>query len=199
MGWGSLEVVLVGMASLAVIAAFIFWEARSRHPMLKLRFFADRRFSVAAAAETLGSFGLLGALFLQTQFLQFDLGYSPLQAGVRILPLAGLLVASAAMSPMVVRAVGVKLTVAAGLAAVAGGLWQISAVSRLAASYGDVVPGLLLIGLGTGLLFPPRRTLSWIGRPERLRGRLGLQRRGASGRRRSRRRRHRKRDVDPLS
>ena len=153
-GWGSLEVVLVGMASLAVIAAFIFWEARSRHPMLKLRFFAERRFSVAAAAETLGSFGLLGALFLQTQFLQFDLGYSPLQAGVRILPLAGLLVASAAMSPMVVRAVGVKLTVAAGLAAVAGGLWQISAVSRLAASYGDVVPGLLLIGLGTGLLLP---------------------------------------------
>jgi EmrB/QacA subfamily drug resistance transporter len=153
-GWGSPEVVLVGLASLAVIAAFIFWEARSRHPMLKLRFFAERRFSVAAAAETLGSFGLLGALFLQTQFLQFDLGYSPLQAGVRILPLAGLLVASAAMSPMVVRAVGVKLTVAAGLAAVAGGLWQISAVSRLAASYGDVVPGLLLIGLGTGLLLP---------------------------------------------
>jgi EmrB/QacA subfamily drug resistance transporter len=153
-GWGSPEVVLVGLASLAVIAAFIFWEARSRHPMLKLRFFAERRFSVAAAAETLGSFGLLGALFLQTQFLQFDLGYSPLQAGVRILPLAGLLVASAAMSPMVVRVAGVKLTVAAGLAAVAGGLWQISAASRLAASYGDVVPGLLLIGLGTGLLLP---------------------------------------------
>jgi EmrB/QacA subfamily drug resistance transporter len=153
-GWGSPEVVLVGLASLAVIAAFIFWEARSRHPMLKLRFFAERRFSVAAAAETLGSFGLLGALFLQTQFLQFDLGYSPLQAGVRILPLAGLLVASAAMSPMVVRAAGVKLTVAAGLVAVAGGLWQISAVSRPAASYGDVVPGLLLIGLGTGLLLP---------------------------------------------
>ncbi len=153
-GWGSPEVVLVGLASLAVLAAFIFWEAHSRHPMLKLRFFSERRFSVAAAAETLGSFGLLGALFLQTQFLQFDLGYSPLQAGVRILPLAGLLVASAAMSPLVVRAAGVKLTVAAGLAAVAGGLWQISAASRLAASYGDVVPGLLLIGLGTGLLLP---------------------------------------------
>ena len=46
--------------------------------MLKLGFFSDRRFSVAAAAEILGAFGLLGALFLQTQFLQFDLGLSPI-------------------------------------------------------------------------------------------------------------------------
>ena len=59
--------------------------------MLKLGFFSDRRFSVAAAAECLGTFGLMGALFVQTQFLQFDLGYSPLQAGLRILPIAACL------------------------------------------------------------------------------------------------------------
>jgi hypothetical protein len=53
-----------------------------------------------------------------------------------------------------VRVIGAKLTVAAALAAAAGGLWQISAVSRGATSYGDVVPGLLLIGLGAGLLLP---------------------------------------------
>jgi hypothetical protein len=93
-------------------------------------------------------------LFVVTQFLQFDLGLSPLQAGLRILPMAGVLVPSALVSPVVARLIGTKLTVAAALAAVAGGLWQVSAASSGATSYGDVVPGLLLIGLGAGLLLP---------------------------------------------
>ena len=91
---------------------------------------------------------------MMTQFLQFDLGLSPLQAGLRILPMAGMLVVCAVLSPLVVRAVGTKLTVGAALAAVAGGLWQIAASSSAATSYGDVVVGLLLIGLGAGFLLP---------------------------------------------
>ncbi len=153
-GWTSTEVLGVGIASLAVLAMFVGWEARSDHPMLNLGFFSDRRFSIAAAAELLGTFGLLGALFLLTQFLQFVLGLSPLQAGLRILPMAGVLVASAALSPLLARAVGVKLTVAAGLAAIAGALWQISAASKPVTSYEDILPGLLLVGLGAGLLIP---------------------------------------------
>ena len=142
-----------GLASLGTVGAFVAWEAHCSHPMLDLAFFRDRRFSVAAAGECLGVFGLLGALFVQTQFLQFDLGYSPLQAGLRILPMAGVLVVSAALAPYGAR-VGVTLTAAGGLAAIAGGLWQIAAASTGATSYGDVVPGLLLIGLGAGLLLP---------------------------------------------
>ena len=64
-----------------------------------------------------------GALFLQTQLLQFDLGYSPLQAGLRILPVAAVLCVSAPLSPVAARFIGIKFTVAAGLAAIAGGLW----------------------------------------------------------------------------
>ncbi len=153
-GWASSQVILVGAASIAVLAAFVFWEAHSDHPMLKLEFFSDRRFSVAAAAESLGTFGLLGSLFLQTQFLQFDLGYSALQAGLRILPVAALLAVSAPLSSIIARIIGVKLTVAGGLAAIAGGLLQIAAVSRLGTTYADIVPGMLLIGLGAGLLLP---------------------------------------------
>ena len=119
-GWGSAEVVGAGLASLAVLGTFVGWEARSRHPMLKLGFFSDRRFSVAAAAEVLGVFGLLGALFVLTQFLQFDLGLSPLQAGLRILPMAAVLGVSALLSPILGRVIGLKFTVAASLAAVAG-------------------------------------------------------------------------------
>ena len=91
---------------------------------------------------------------MQTQFLQFDLDYSPLQAGLRILPIAAVLVVSAPLSPVVARLIGVKCTAAAGLMAIAGGLWQVSAVSSAATTYGTVVPGMLLIGLGAGLLLP---------------------------------------------
>ena len=153
-GWTSPRVLVVGSASFIVLGSFVAWEARCTHPMLKLAFFRDRRFSIAAAAECLGVFGLLGALFLQTQFLQFDLGNSPFQAGLRILPMAATLVVSALLSPFIARSIGVKFTVAAALAAIAGGLWQISAASSLATTYGDVLPGLLLIGLGAGLLLP---------------------------------------------
>jgi EmrB/QacA subfamily drug resistance transporter len=153
-GWASAEVLGVGFSSVVVLAAFVGWEARSRHPMLNLGFFSERRFSIAAGAECLGTFGLLGALFLLTQFLQFDLGLSALQAGIRILPLAGVLVVSAAVSPQLARLIGIKVTVAAGLVAIAGGLWQISAASTAATTYADVLAGLLLVGLGAGLLLP---------------------------------------------
>jgi predicted MFS family arabinose efflux permease len=153
-GWTSGTVVGAGLVSVVVLGGFVSWESRSTHPMLKLEFFRDRRFSVALAAECLAVFGLMGALFLSTQFLQFDLGFSPLQAGLRILPIAVMIVVGAAVSPMAARLVGVKLTVASGLVSIAAGLWQVSASSRFDTTYGDVVLGLLLIGLGAGLMLP---------------------------------------------
>lgn len=153
-GWTSGTVVGSGLASLVVLGCFVAWESRSTHPMLKLEFFRQRRFSVALTAECLAVFGLMGALFLSTQLLQFDLGYSPLQAGLRILPIAVMVVVGAAGSPVIARLLGVKLTVAAGLVSIAAGLWQVSATSRFDATYGDVIPGLILIGLGAGLMLP---------------------------------------------
>jgi EmrB/QacA subfamily drug resistance transporter len=153
-GWSSPSVLVAGGMSVITIGSFVVWESRSNHPMLKLSFFRDRRFSIAATAELLGVFGLMGALFLQTQFLQFDLGYSPLQAGIRILPTAATLVVAALLSPLIARRIGVKRTVATALVFIAGGLWQISTTSSILTTYGDVLPGLLLIGIGAGLLLP---------------------------------------------
>jgi EmrB/QacA subfamily drug resistance transporter len=153
-GWTSDIVVAVGLASVAVLGAFVAWERRSRHPMLKLELFEERRFSAAMAGESLGVFALLGALFVQTQFLQFDLGFSPLQAGLRILPIAAVICLVAPLSPVVVRAIGVKLSATAGLVAIGSGLCWTAALSTVSLTYGEVVPGMLLIGLGAGLLLP---------------------------------------------
>jgi len=153
-GWGSMVVLGVGLASLATLAVFVGWEDFIDHPMLKLTFFRDRRFSIAAAAQCLGMFGLFGGLFVQTQFLQFELGYSPLQAGLRILPLAATVVVSSPLAEIVARFAGAKLTATVGLAAIAGGLWQVSAASTPGATYGAVLPGMLIIGVGAGFLLP---------------------------------------------
>ena len=98
--------------------------------------------------------GCWGPCSSQTQFLQFDLGYSPLQAGLRILPIAATLGVAAASASITSRIIGIKFTAAAALVAIACGLWQISATATVATSYLDVLPGLLLIGLGAGLLLP---------------------------------------------
>jgi hypothetical protein len=96
---------------------------------------------------------------VQTQFLQSDLGLSPLQAGLRILPMAAVLGVSALLSPVLGRVIGLKFTLAAGLAAIARGLWQISAVSAVTTTYQDVVPGLL--GWEPVSCCRRRRTASW--------------------------------------
>ena len=98
-------------------------------------------------------FGLFGALFVLTQYLQFSLGYSPLQAGVRVLPAAGAIAVIAPFSTVLVRAIGTKLTVAAGLLVIAGGLWQISLASA-ATTYAGILPGMILLGVGAGLTIP---------------------------------------------
>lgn len=151
-GWESPIVIATGLASLVTLGVFVGWEARSDHPMLKLTFFRDRRFGIAAAAQCLGTFGLFGGLFVQTQFLQFKLGYSPLQAGLRILPIAAAVVVSSPLAVIVARFAGSRLTTTVGMAAIAGGLWQASVASTTGATYGAVLPGMLIVGAGAGLL-----------------------------------------------
>ena len=105
-GWSSGVVIGVGMGGVAVLAGFVAWERVTSHPMLNLRFFRARSFSAPIVSLGLAMFGLVGALFVQTQFLQFNLGYSPLQAGVRMLPIAAAIAVIAPLSSIVVRTGG---------------------------------------------------------------------------------------------
>src|SRR3981081_4225390 len=68
------------------MVAFVAWERRTAHPMLQLDFFRQRTFASANAVSFFMTAGLFGALFLMSQFFQTCLGYSPLEAGVRLLP-----------------------------------------------------------------------------------------------------------------
>ena len=122
--------------------------------MLPLRFFASRRYSVAISALALVLFSLLGTFFLLTQYLQFSLGYSPLQAGLRIAPVAAVLLVIAPLSVLLARWIGTKWVVGAGLAVIAIALVLLSRTT-VGTTYGDVAISLLLLGIGVGLGLAP--------------------------------------------
>jgi EmrB/QacA subfamily drug resistance transporter len=152
-GWT--DPLVLGAFGVAAIlsGAFGWWERRSQHPMLPTEFFGNPRFSAASGAIAMAFFALFGSVFLLTQHLQFVLGYTPLQAGVRILPVAALLVAAPLAAWLTERA-GTKLVVGAGLLVVAGALWLLSTV-QLSDGYGLVAATLALLGIGMGLVVAP--------------------------------------------
>ena len=152
-GWSSGLVMVTGIGGAVALGGFAAWERFTSHPMLNLRFFRQRAFSAAIASIGLATLGLFGSLFVLTQFLQFDLGYTPLQAGVRVLPAAGAIAVIAPLSALLQRSIGTKLTVAAGLVIVGAGLWQIS-LATAGATYLDTVAGMIMLGIGAGLAIP---------------------------------------------
>jgi EmrB/QacA subfamily drug resistance transporter len=152
-GWSSLRVAAPGAAGLALMAGFAAWERSSSHPMLNLRFFRARSFSCAVSSMGLVAFGLIGSLFALTQFLQFNLGYSALDAGVRMLPIAAAVAVVSPMSALLVRIAGHKLITAGGMLVIGAGLLQASQAS-VDSGYLGILPGLIMAGIGAGLAMP---------------------------------------------
>lgn len=153
-GWAD-PLVLGGFAlAVALIAVFLWYEARIDHPMLDVRLFTNRRFSAANGAVTLVFFALLGSLFFVTQYMQYVLGFTPLQAGVRVLPVAVSIVVAANLSRVLVERLGTKVVVTAGLSLVAIALGVVSNVT-LETGYGLISIFQVLLGLGLGLTIAP--------------------------------------------
>jgi len=120
-GWASATTIGTALAGVAVLAAFGWWELRSDHPMLDLRYFKNPRLSMAAGGVTLIFFTMFGMFFLITQYFQLVLGYTPLGAGFRGIPIVLAIMLTAPNSARLVARFGPKLTVAGGLGLVAGG------------------------------------------------------------------------------
>ncbi|MGA2519837.1 MAG: MFS transporter [Acidimicrobiales bacterium] len=152
--WASPAVIGAISGAVLVLAVFVLWERRSTHAMLDLTFFRSRRFSAAIGAMSFVIFALMGALFLLTQYLQFSLGYSPFAAGLRVGPVALVILVVAPLSAVAVRLVGTKPVVGTGMALIALGMALLSRTT-VAGDYGNALPALLLLGIGTGLAFAP--------------------------------------------
>ena len=155
LGWSSPEIVTAIVAGFAFLAVFVAWELRAAHPMLPMRFFRNRTFTLANIASMLMSFGMFGSIFLLAQFFQTVQGYSPLGSGLRILPWTAMPMVVAPIAGALSDRISPARIIGTGLALQAAGLAWIAAVSTPTTPYVDLVAPFVLSGIGMGLFFAP--------------------------------------------
>jgi EmrB/QacA subfamily drug resistance transporter len=154
-GWTSPGILFALTAGALLLVAFVLWELRAREPMLPLRFFRDRAFAAANGASLFMYFGMFGSIFLLTQFFQTAQGYSPLEAGVRVLPWTAMPMVVAPIAGALSDRIGGRPFMAGGLALQALGLGWIAFVSEADVSYASLVLPFILSGIGMGMFFAP--------------------------------------------
>jgi DHA2 family multidrug resistance protein-like MFS transporter len=153
-GWTSGSVLAAFLVAGVTLALFILWERRSEHPMLPLTLFRDRRFSTGSGVITIAFFVMFGFFFLSTQYLQFALGYSPLEAGLAGLPLALAFVAFSPRSAALAERFGAGRVMALGLGIVAAGFALLTTLS-LDTPYLVIAGAFALLGAGMSITVAP--------------------------------------------
>jgi EmrB/QacA subfamily drug resistance transporter len=153
-GWTSQTILAAFGAGLAIIGAFVAWELRAKQPMIDVSVFRNLRFSAASLAITFVFFALMGVMYFLTTYLQSVMGYTPLEAGIRTLPVAGGLLLAAKASVPLAKRFGTKVLVANGLATVAGAL-MLLAMADVDTGYWLVALSLAQMGAGMGLAMAP--------------------------------------------
>ena len=154
-GWTSPEIVVSLAVGAILLFAFVLWELRARAPMLPMRFFANRTFSHANVASFFMFFGMFGSIFLLAQFFQTVQGYSPLQAGLRILPWTAMPIFIAPIAGAMSDRIGGQRIMGLGLTLQALGLGWIAAVSTPTTPYAELIGPFALSGMGMALFFAP--------------------------------------------
>jgi EmrB/QacA subfamily drug resistance transporter len=153
-GWGSVEVVTTILAGATLVAGFIAWEGRAASPMLPLALFRDRGFATANGVSFFMFAGLFGALFLMSQLLQTGLGYSPLEAGVLLLPWTATPMLVSPIAGALADRLGNRPFMVVGLALQALGLGWVTLIAEPGMGYLQLGPALAVAGIGTSMCFP---------------------------------------------
>ena len=154
-GWTSATVLPPMVIGALLVAAFVAWELRAPEPMLPLHLFRSRGFTMTNTASLLMFFGMFGSIFLLAQFLQVVQHYSPLEAGLRMLPWTAMPVLVAPVAGALSDRIGGRPLLAAGLALQAIGLGWLATIERPAVAYMDQVPAFIVCGIGMSLFFAP--------------------------------------------
>ncbi len=153
-GWGSGLIVAFAVLSVALLAAFVAYERRAAAPMLDLQLFRKRAFTGAAIAAFALSASMFSLFLYLTLYIQNALQYSPLEAGLRFLPVTLLSFLAAPIAGRLTERMPVRFLMGGGLTLVGIGLLL---MARLDASseWTALLPGFLIAGVGIGLTNPP--------------------------------------------
>ncbi len=165
-GWTAPGVVLPLAAAALLTGAFVAWELRATQPVMPMRLFRSRNFTLANVIAVAFSLGMLGAVFLLVQYLQVVMGYSPLEAGLRTLPWTGAPMIVAPLAGVLAPRLGLRTLLVAGMVAQAGSLAWMAALLGPGMAYGSLVAPMVLAGVGMGLTFAPVATAVLVDVPD---------------------------------
>jgi EmrB/QacA subfamily drug resistance transporter len=167
-GWTSVRTLGLGAVSLALLSGFVARQARIAEPLMPLRLFRSRNVSGANVVQALLVAGMFGMFFLGALYLQQILGYGALDVGLAFLP-ATLVMGAMSLKlsgPLSMR-FGARATLLPSLVLIAAGLLLFARTPVDGSFVRDVLPPMVLIGLGAGLGFPSLMTLAMSGATER--------------------------------
>jgi MFS family permease len=163
-GWIAVRTLACGVAAVVLFVAFVVRQATHARPLLPLGIFRSRNLSGANLVQMLMVAGMFGMFFLGTLFLQRVLGYDALQIGFAFLPVALVIGAlSIEISARLAARFGARRVLLIGLTSMLGGL-LLFGVAPVEAEYArNILPSMLLLGIGGGLSFPSLMTLAMAG------------------------------------
>ncbi|WP_338892787.1 DHA2 family efflux MFS transporter permease subunit [Rhodococcus sovatensis] len=157
-GWASSTVLLSFLVSALALVGFVLRQRRGAFPVVPLRLFRSRSFSIANIIGVTFTLGMFGAVFLLSQYLQIVMGYSPFQAGLRTLPWTAAPMIVAPLAGLLAPRLGLRALLVGGLTLQAGALVWMAAILQPGTSYASMVPALAMAGIGMGLTFAPSAT-----------------------------------------
>ena len=163
-GWGAGRTLAFAGASLLLLAAFVAREATAAKPLMPLHVFRSRNLLGANLIQVLSVAGMFGAFFLGALYLQRVLGYGPLETGLAFLPVTVLMGAlSVRYTERLVMRFGARRMVVTGLVVFLAGLALFARVPVDGVYAVDVLPVMVVLGIGAGLCFPSLMTLAMSG------------------------------------
>jgi EmrB/QacA subfamily drug resistance transporter len=163
-GWGSAHTLGFGAAAVALLAGFVARQATASRPLVPLRIFRSRNVSGANVVQALMVAGMFGMFFMGTLYLQRVLGYDAVQTGAAFLPVSvGIGVLSLGFSARLITRLGARAVLLPGLVALVAGLVLLTGAPVGGDYVTDLLPALVLLGVGAGIAFPALVTLAMSG------------------------------------
>jgi EmrB/QacA subfamily drug resistance transporter len=152
-GWTEHRTLTYFAISFALLLFFVLNESRARHPLMPLRIFRIRNLSGADALMMFQAAGLFSVFFFTTLYLQEILGYTPVKTGVSFLVIPVAIALTATNVPRVIKRVGYRPILMVAPLVVSAGLFWVSHIPVHGTYWGNVAPGMILMGLGMGATF----------------------------------------------
>jgi EmrB/QacA subfamily drug resistance transporter len=152
-GWGTTRTIGELAAALALLAAFVINERRTKNPLAPLSIFRINGLAYSDATQLIAFAGFLALFFFLTLYMQNVLGYSAIQTGLAYLPLTFAIGIAAGISSQLVSRIGTRPVIVAGALIAAGGLYWLSRIPVHGSYVSDLLPGMLVLSLGFGPVF----------------------------------------------